>query len=215
MTNLCPLCGQRKARRPCPALGKNICSVCCGTKRQREIQCPPACVYLSSAREHPAAVVQRRHERDMRYFLPLIADLTEPQYRMMLLFQAILLKHAQGALPPVRDEDVADAAAAVAATLETARKGIIYEHQAASVPAQRLAAELSRTAGELARREGAPASVERDAAVALRRVERGARGAAAALAGDESPVFLTLMRRLMAGAAEAAGPEPPEGRVII
>ena len=66
MTNLCPLCRQRKARRPCPAVGHSICSVCCGTKRQREIVCPPSCVYLSSAREHPAAVVQRRQELGAR-----------------------------------------------------------------------------------------------------------------------------------------------------
>ena len=151
----------------------------------------------------------------MRYFLPLIADLSEAQYRLLLLFQAIVVKHAQGALPPVRDDDVADAAAAVAATLETARKGIIYEHRAAAIPAQRLAAELTAAAAEIAKREGAPATVERDAAVALRRIERGARGAAAALAGDEPPIFLGLVRRMMAGAAEAAAPEPPQGRVII
>lgn len=148
----------------------------------------------------------------MRYFLPLVQDLTETQYRMMLLFQAIVVKHAQGVLPPVRDVDVADAAGAVAATLETARKGIIYEHRAASVPAQRLADELGRAAGELARREGAPASVERDAAAALRRVERGARGAAAGLAGDEPPAFLALLGRLM---ADTAPPAEPQGRVII
>src|SRR5436190_794862 len=29
----CPLCGQRKARRDCPAVGQRICAVCCGTKR--------------------------------------------------------------------------------------------------------------------------------------------------------------------------------------
>ena len=151
----------------------------------------------------------------MRYFLPLVADLSEAQYRMLLLFQAIVVKHAQGALPPVRDDDVADAAAAVAATLETARKGIIYEHRAAAIPAQRLAAELTGAAAEIAKREGAPATVERDAAVALRQIERGARGAAAALAGDEPPIFLGLVRRMMAGAAAAAAPEAPQGRVII
>jgi hypothetical protein len=158
--------------------------------------------------------VQRRQERDMRFFLPLVADLTEAQYRMMLLFQAVLIKHAQGALPPVRDEDLADAANAVAATLETARKGIIYEHRAASVPAQRLAAELSGAVAEIAKREGAPATVERDAALALRQIEKGARAAAAGLAGDEPPIFLSLLRRLMAG---SGSPEPmePERRVII
>jgi hypothetical protein len=189
--------------------------VCCGTKRQREIQCPSTCGYLSAAREHPAAVVQRRHERDVAYYLPLIRDLNETQYRMMLLFQAVLIKHAQGVLPPVRDEDIADAAAAVAATLETARKGIIYEHRAASMPAQRLATELSGTVAEIAKHERAPASVEHHAAIALRHIEKGARDAAAALAGDDPPVFLGLLRRVMAAGAESPAPAPPQGRVIL
>ena len=33
----CPVCGQRKARRECPALGQTICTVCCATKRLVEI----------------------------------------------------------------------------------------------------------------------------------------------------------------------------------
>ncbi len=51
----CPLCSQRKARRACPALGHQICAVCCGTKRLTQIPCPSDCVYLASAREHPPA----------------------------------------------------------------------------------------------------------------------------------------------------------------
>src|SRR4029079_6022625 len=50
---ICPLCGVRRARRGCPALGKQICAVCCGTKRLVEIQCPSDCAYLATAREHP------------------------------------------------------------------------------------------------------------------------------------------------------------------
>ena len=76
MHGTCPLCGVRKARRECPALGRMICAVCCGTKRLVEIPCPDSCPYLASAREHPAAVVQRRQERDLRFFLPLVPQLT-------------------------------------------------------------------------------------------------------------------------------------------
>ena len=51
----CPLCGARKARRACPGVGRDICAVCCGTKRLVEIRCPATCGYLQSARVHPAA----------------------------------------------------------------------------------------------------------------------------------------------------------------
>src|SRR5437867_2016399 len=76
---LCPLCGQRKARRGCPALNQTICAVCCGTKRITEIACPADCGYLASAREHPAAVVRRQHERDLMAVLPTVRDLSARQ----------------------------------------------------------------------------------------------------------------------------------------
>jgi hypothetical protein len=199
----CPVCGERKPKRSCPALGRTICTVCCATKRLVEIRCPADCVYLSSARSHPAAVVQRRQERDLGFLLPLISDLTETQYRLVVLFQSIIVKHAEGAIPSVDDSDVAEATRAVASTLETARKGIIYEHQAGSVPAQRLSTELRRVVDDLIRQNSTQQSrVERDAAAALRRVEQGARTAAASLAGDETPTYLKLLTRVL-GAAPA------------
>ncbi len=105
----------------------------------------------------------------------IVSELTDTQSRLLLLFQSATVQHASGALPPLRDEDVAEAAAASASTLETARKGIIYEHQAVSVPAQRLTAELGRVVAELSAQAGSQqARLERDAAVALRRMEQGA-----------------------------------------
>ena len=207
----CPLCRTRKARRTCPGVHQEICAVCCGTKRLTEIACPDDCAYLSSARAHPPAVVQRQHERDMQFLVPRIADLTESQYRLLLFAQAIVLQHAPAIVPPVHDADVAEAAATVAATLETAGKGIIYEHRAASMPAQRLVAEITRAVTDLQQRSGAEAArVERDLAVALRRLERLAREAAGAIpdsAAAESS-WLALAGRLMAGAAATRDETP-------
>src|SRR5262249_33297184 len=121
--NRCPLCEERKARRDCPALGQMICSVCCGTKRLGGVRVPQSCRYPSSAQLHPAAVVQRRRERDMGFFLTLVSDLNEAQYRLLLYFQAIAARHAIGAIPALLDQDVAEASNALAGTLETAGKG--------------------------------------------------------------------------------------------
>lgn len=177
-------------------MGQTICAVCCGTKRQAEIKCPPDCAYLSSARAHPAAPTQRRRERDFRFLLPLIQDLSEPQYRLLLAFQAIILEHAASALPAPHDTDVADAAGTLASTIETAGKGIIYEHQTASVPAQRIAAELRELLAEIGR--NAPAAArERDAATALRRIEQSARDAAGAFPEDGATAYLGLLSRIM------------------
>ena len=48
----CPICDKRKARRFCPAKGENICSVCCGTERERTIDCPSDCAYLVASRRY-------------------------------------------------------------------------------------------------------------------------------------------------------------------
>jgi hypothetical protein len=193
--------------------------VCCATKRQVEIRCPPDCVYLSSARSHPPAVVQRRQERDVSFILPLVSELTDTQYRLVLIFQSATVKHAEGALPKLRDEDIAEAASAAASTLETARKGIIYEHQAVSVPAQRLTLELGKVVADLSAQAGSQqARLERDAAAALRRLEQGARTAATALDGDEPPVYLNLLTRMLKEPGGSTGAETPpasQGGLII
>lgn len=197
-----------------------MCPVCCATKRLTEIACPPDCGYLSAARAHPAAVVQRQQDRDLAYLLPKIADLSETQYQLFMFLQAIVLQRAAAMMPAPLDADVADAAGTVAATLETANKGIIYEHQAASLPAQRLAAELRRGVADLAERAGSSASrLERDSAAALRRLERAARDAQKEAPDAASPVssWMTLSARLLkaAGPARAATPSEDQPGTLV
>jgi hypothetical protein len=230
MANTCPLCKTRKARRPCPAVGQQICPVCCGTKRQREIACPETCVYLASASAHPPAVVQRRQERDLAFLLPLLTELSEPQYRLLVLFQGLALRAWQTAAggdplalgrPTLIDPDVADAANTMAATLETAGKGIIYHHQATSIPAQQLVALFETAMQELVANAGAHgARLERDAAAALRQLARAASSAAQGLAGDETPIFLKMLSRMMTNPpqredAPADKPDAPTSSLII
>src|SRR5262245_38523958 len=138
----CPLCDTRKERRACPALHQTICAVCCGTKRLTEIHCPDDCVYLSSAREHPAAVVKRQQEHDVAILLPTLQGLTERQYQLVFLFQTLIARHTPEGFARLVDDDVAEAAGALASTLETATRGVIYEHAAKSALGQRLGAEM-------------------------------------------------------------------------
>jgi hypothetical protein len=89
----CPLCERRKARRDCPALGRSICSVCCGTKRLVEIACPDSCVHLTAARANPAAVVRKQYEADLDVLLPTVQALTERQHQLFFLFQSVITRH--------------------------------------------------------------------------------------------------------------------------
>jgi len=48
----CPKCGKRKAKRFCPALGNNLCSLCCGQLREKDIDCSPDCSFLQKHRSY-------------------------------------------------------------------------------------------------------------------------------------------------------------------
>jgi hypothetical protein len=204
----CPLCGTRKPRRHCPALGKAICPVCCGTKRRVEVACPGDCPYLAAADAHPPAVVRRQRQRDFEFAATLVHRVPEGAYSLIMALQDVVARYRPSAIPGLRDADVAEACGTLAATLETSAKGIIYEHQAHSLPAQRLAAEL-RAVVEAAR---GTLAVERDAAVALRRMETASRTAAAALGGS-STAYLDFIDRLPRelAAASPSGESPATG----
>jgi hypothetical protein len=173
----CPICNQRKPKRACPALGQHICAVCCGTKRLVEINCPPDCGYLSASRSHPPAIVQRQLELDRAMMLPLVQGLSERQARVFLMLGAAVSRHQGDAFQRVVDDDIAQASAALAFTLETAGRGIVFEQQPTSLAASRLMAEMKTLVDEVVKNAGS--ALERDAAIALRRIEQGAKAMAA------------------------------------
>jgi len=42
----CSRCRERKAKRRCPALGNDLCPLCCGILREKKIHCPTDCSFL-------------------------------------------------------------------------------------------------------------------------------------------------------------------------
>jgi hypothetical protein len=206
---LCPLCGTRRARRGCPALAKEICAVCCGTKRLVQIQCPSDCTWLASAREHPAAVVVRQQQRDVALFVQALRDFSERQSQLFLLVTTFLVRYEPPELQPFIDDDVAEAAAAMAATYETVARGVIYEHRPASLPAERLTTALKPVLA--AAGKGAGSAFDRDAAVVLRRVEEAVRDVRA-IDQQNRRAFLDLLGRVITktAGADGAGEDQPE-----
>jgi hypothetical protein len=58
----CVKCKQRKAKRYCPALGESICSLCCGTHRQKDIHCPSTCTFLLKHKPYQdKRTLERKH----------------------------------------------------------------------------------------------------------------------------------------------------------
>lgn len=211
---ICPLCEQRKARRACPALNKQICALCCGTKRLVEIHCPSHCVYLATSRDHPAAAVVRQQQRDVGLLVQFMRDLSDRQSRIFFLVSTFLVRYQPPELQPLIDDDVAEAAAALAATLETSSRGVIYEHRPSSLPAERLMAALKPVIAEAGQPGGT--AFERDAAVVMRRVEEAAREVRKHETGSRSALLDLLGRVIGKAAADThAGHDDPEPTRLI
>ena len=47
----CISCEEKKGSRLCPGLNASICSLCCGTKRGKEILCAETCEYLKKGKD--------------------------------------------------------------------------------------------------------------------------------------------------------------------
>jgi len=209
---LCPLCGERRGRRGCPALGHQICAVCCGTKRLVQIACPSDCAWLASAREHPPAVAVRQQQRDVGRFIQMMRDFSERQSQVFLLVSTYLVRYEAPELQPLIDADVAEAMTALAATFETAARGVIYEHRPASLPAERLVAGLKPLLAEAGK--GGGTAFERDAAGVLRRVEEAVREVR-----DEDRenrrAFLDLLARIVSKTPTDGQDEKPSGIIGV
>jgi hypothetical protein len=193
---MCPLCRQRKAKRACPALGQEICPVCCGTKRLVEINCPPTCVYLESANRHPAAIVKRQQEADLTILMGALGRVSEPQLQLFFLIQSFISRFGAKSegLGRLVDADVGDAAGAIAASLETASRGVLYEHSATSPTGEALRRELQVFLEQVGR--GAGTRFERMAAEVLRGIERAAKHESPGV-GSGSMDYLSLAARIM------------------
>ena len=169
----CRLCQKRPTKRACPALGEQICAVCCATKRLVEISCTEDCRYLEAAQRHPAAVIKRQIDRDLAILMSTIGPLSEQQLQLFFLLQSMVLSYKPDGLARLTDADVSQASAALAASLETSSKGVIFEESAASVPAEGLRRALKPMLEEITKNGGS--RVEREVAFVLRGMERGAR----------------------------------------
>jgi hypothetical protein len=212
----CPVCNQRKARRECPALAQTICTVCCATKRLVEINCPASCPHLAAAREHPAAIVKRQQERDVAMLLPTISELTERQHQLFFLLQTAIARHTPDGFARLNDDDVAGAASALAATFETAARGVIYEHAPESPVAHHLANDLRAILEEM-RKQGAKI-FDHEIAVVLRAIEHGAREVRGQSEGDAT-TYLALMGRLLqmqrSARSEPAKDQAPPSSIVL
>src|SRR2546425_7064483 len=117
----CPICKTRRPRRHCPAVGGEICPLCCGREREMTLDCPLDCPYLLEARKH-----DRPEPANPRNFPNQDILLTETFLRdheplLIALGKAVLAAALE--TPGAVDDDVRDALAALIRTHRTLESG--------------------------------------------------------------------------------------------
>jgi hypothetical protein len=206
MSVVCRLCNKRPVKRACPALREQICAVCCATKRMVDITCTEDCRYLESAQRHPAAVVKKQIDADVAVLMSTIGRMSEQQLQLFFMLQSMVVAYKPEGLARLTDADVALATGALAASLETASKGVIFEEGTGSVVAEGLRRSLKPIIDEITK--GGGSRVEREVAVVLRGMERGARHEGKLIPeGDSS--YLDLVARVFQQRPSQGAPRKP------
>lgn len=192
---MCPRCHRRPAKRDCPALATRICATCCATERQVSISCPRDCRHLLTAHAHPAAQVRRRQESDITLLMAAVGHrFSETELQVFFLLASQVVGYRPDGLAPLHDEDVADAASAMAGTLEAASQGLVAHLTGSNTVSEGLRRTFDEIIAHLGRQGGA--AVAPVAARVLRGLAQGATSLKAA-APDDPMAFLTLLRRVM------------------
>jgi len=139
---LCKLCGKRRARRRCPAVHGDICTICCGTEREVSLSCPLECEYLQEAhrREKPILVDEKQlSDPDV----PVTEEFLR-EHEELLLFCMVSLVHAALRTASATDADALEALEAQIKTYRTAESGLLYE----TWPVNTIAAAVQRAFSE-------------------------------------------------------------------
>ena len=93
----CAKCETRKAKRHCAALNADLCPLCCGTLREKDIQCSYGCPYLVRHRSYQEkkAVDKSRLSRPKR--IPPGEDILQDERMAWLAFhiESIIRDHAE------------------------------------------------------------------------------------------------------------------------
>ncbi len=161
------------------------------------------------AHQHPAAVVRKQQEQDLTTLMAAMGVRpSELQLQLFFLLAAVVVGYRPEGIARLEDADVADAAGAMATTLEAADGGLIAQVAGSSPASEGLRRKLDALIAELGARAGS--GFAREAAVVLRGIERGARHQSPGI-GPEESAYLELLRRLLPPPAEeqAAAPGSP------
>ena len=143
----CKICGTRKARRYCPGVAADICSICCGTEREVTVSCPLDCPYLMEARLHEKIREQEPQglvHPDVRVTEEFLRD-----HEPLLLFIGASLLEASLTTAGIVDSDVREALDALIRTYRTLQSGLYYETLPSNLLAAAIHQKIQEAIGQL------------------------------------------------------------------
>jgi hypothetical protein len=121
----CPLCSERSGKRYCPAKSVQICAICCGTKREIEIDCPSSCGYLKASRDYEAE--KRTPDPELAAKVRKFDNSFVERYHPVLNLVSGTVVEERSGSPWLVDNDVIEVYKALSATMKTLSSGIYYE----------------------------------------------------------------------------------------
>jgi hypothetical protein len=212
----CSICGIRKAKRACPGVRADICTICCGTEREQSIDCPIECEFLQHAHEHentPEVPQSELPDRDV--------DVDEDflrQYEWVLIVLGSAVVDGYKEHPASTDYDAREALAGLVKTWHTAQSGLVYESQIVNPYAAAISESVKQRIADIQLRlaESGETGYLTDSAVLkllvfLRRLEMLDNNGR-----KRSRAFLDMLNRSYAAKPKPeTSPEPDEPRIIL
>jgi hypothetical protein len=121
----CPLCSARAGKRYCPAKNTQICAVCCGTRREIEIDCPSSCVHLKASRSYESEkpITDRELLAQMRKYDETFLE--RFNHVLNVVNETVVQERLTSTW--LVDNDVLEVLKAMRATMNTLSSGIYYE----------------------------------------------------------------------------------------
>ncbi len=154
----CSICEKRRPKRYCPAVGGEICAICCGEGREETITCPLDCEYLIEAHKHERLGMldpKGLPNRDIP-----VREETLARNEALLAIMGIALVGSATEAGAV-DFDLRDALDALTRTYRTMGTGIYYESRPENQIANGVFTEMKRAIDEYREAEAKETGVHR------------------------------------------------------
>lgn len=125
----CLICEKRKGKRHCPAKRGYICPICCGEKRGVEIDCPLDCTYYVEGQKYQQEKVSRQRLR--KEGVDSFVRRAELYNKNPEIFRdlEIAFVNVFRSNNRIRNIDLAEGLELVLKTLDTEKRGLLYDHR--------------------------------------------------------------------------------------